>query len=124
MKSKVMTIAACIASIGGVLLHIYLTSYHTPSGSSSFLVVPLMNTIPYLICLVLIKMVNKPAMPLCAALLLLAFDLYLFKNYFFPTKTYRYQFIEMYQIMFKTAVIVPIGCFIGNVLGKVMMGKE
>ncbi|HLO26550.1 MAG TPA: hypothetical protein VK187_10575 [Geobacteraceae bacterium] len=124
MKSKSMTTAAFIVSLVGIMLHIYLTFFHTPSGSLYLLVIPLMNIIPYLICVVLIKTVSKPAIPLCAALLLLVFDLYLFKNYFFTTRTYRYQFIEMYHILFKTAVILPIGCLIGNLLGKVMLRRE
>ena len=124
MKSKSMTTAALIVSIVGIILHIYLTCFHTPSGSFSFLIIPLMNLIPYLICIVLIKTVTKPTIPLCAGLLLLVFDLYLFNDYFFSTKTYRYQLIEAYQIMFKTAVIVPIGCLIGNLLDKVMIRRQ
>ncbi|WP_041245454.1 hypothetical protein [Geotalea uraniireducens] len=120
MKSKSMTTAALIVSIVGITLHIYLTCFHTPSGSFYFLIVPLMNMIPYLICIVLIKTVPKPTIPLCAGLLLLIFDLYLFESYLFSTKTYRYQFVEVYQIMFKAAVIVPIGCLIGNLLDKVI----
>lgn len=124
MKSTPMTTAAFIVSIVGIMLHIYLTFFHTPSGSLYFLVIPLMNIIPYLICIVLIKAVSKPAMPLCAALLLLVYDLYLFKNYFISTRTYRYQFVETYLIMFKTAVILPIGCLIGNVLARVMTRSD
>ncbi len=80
-----------------------------------------MNMIPYLICIVLLKAVTKPTIPLCAALLVLVFDLYLFKNYFFSTRTYRYQFLETYMLIIKVIVIVPLGCLIGNFLGKAMI---
>lgn len=124
MNSKSMTIAALTVSIVGIALHIYLTCFHTPSGSFSSLIVPLMNMIPYLICIVLIKTVTKPTIPLCSALLLLMVDLYLFKDYFFSTKTYRYQIFETYLLIIKVAVIVPIGCLIGNVLGKAMIRRQ
>ncbi len=124
MKSKSMATAALIVSLAGIVLHIYLTCFHAPSGSFSFLIVPLANMIPYLICIVLLKAVTKPTIPLCAALLLLVFDLYLFKNYFFSAKTYRYQFLETYMLIIKVIVVVPLGCLIGNFLGKAMIPRQ
>jgi hypothetical protein len=63
---------------------------------------------------------KKPLMPLLAAIMVLAMDLYLFQDYFFSTTTYRYLFIEMMQILMKTVVIVPFGCLIGYFIHKQM----
>ena len=118
MNSKYITYAAYLAAIVGILLHLYLTIYHTTSGSIYFVIVPAMNVIPYLVCIYLARSMKKPVMPLFAAILVLAMDLYLFQEYFFSTTTYRYLFIEMMQILMKTVVIVPLGCFVGFLIDK------
>jgi hypothetical protein len=120
MNSKSITYLAYLAAIMGVLLHIYLTVFHTTGGSIYFVMVPAMNVIPYLVCIYLARSMKKPVMPLFAAILLLAMDLYLFQEYFFSTTTYRYLFIETMQILMKTAVIVPMGCFVGFLIDKAM----
>jgi hypothetical protein len=120
MNSKYITYATCLVAIAGILLHIYLTIYHTMSGSIYFVIVPAMNVIPYLVCIYLARSMKKPVMPLLAAILVLAMDLYLFQEYFFSTTTYRYLFIETMQILMKTIVIVPAGCFAGFLIDKVI----
>jgi hypothetical protein len=120
MNSKSMTYAAYLAAITGILLHIYLTVFHSTGGSLYFYIVPAMNVIPYLICIFLARSLRKPLMPLLAAILVLAVDLYLFQGYFFSTKTYRFMVVEMYQIILKTVVIIPVGCLIGFLIDKSM----
>src|SRR5512136_695292 len=110
MNSKYITYAAYLVAIVGVLLHLYLTIYHTMSGSIYFVIVPAMNVIPYLVCIYLARSLKKPVMPLLAAIMVLAMDLYLFQEYFFSTTTYRYLFVETMQILMKTVLIVPAGC--------------
>jgi len=120
MNSKYITYAAYLVAIAGVLLHIYLTIHHTMSGSIYFVIVPAMNVIPYLVCIYLARSMKKPVMPLLAAIMVLAMDLYLFQEYFFSMTTYRYLFIETMQILMKTVVIVPAGCFAGFLIDKLM----
>jgi hypothetical protein len=115
-----MKYAAYLVSTLGIILHLYLTFFHTTAGSINYLIVPAMNLIPYLACMIVLLSSARPILPLCAATILLLFDLYLFSGYIFSTKTYRYLVIESYFIIFKTAVIVPIGCLIGYVIDKVM----
>jgi hypothetical protein len=118
MNSRMITYAAYLAAMAGVLLHVYLTLFHTMSGSLYFHIVPAMNVIPYLVCIYLAWSMKKPVMPLLAAIMVLAMDLYLFQDYFFSTTTYRYLFIEMMQILMKTFIIVPFGCLIGYFIHK------
>src|SRR5512135_2327299 len=113
MNSKSMTYAAYLVALAGILLHIYLTLVHTMGGSAHFYVVPAMNVIPYLACIYLVLIMRKPVMALVAAIILLLLDIYLFREYFFSTRTYRFMFIEMMQILIKTVVIVPLGCLVG-----------
>jgi len=120
MNSKYIAYAAYLVAVAGILLHLYLTIYHTMSGSIYFIIVPAMNVIPYLVCIYLARSMKKPVMPLCAAILVLAMDLYLFQEYFFSTTTYRYLFIETMQILMKTVVIVPLGCFVGFLIDKAL----
>lgn len=120
MNGKFITYAAYLAAIVGVLLHLYLTIYHTMSGSIYFVIVPAMNVIPYLVSIYLARTMKKPVMPLLAAIMVLAMDLYLFQEYFFSTTTYRYLFIETMQILMKTVVVVPAGCFVGFLIDKLM----
>jgi hypothetical protein len=120
MNSKYIAYAAYLAAIVGVLLHLYLTIYHTMSGSIYFVIVPAMNVIPYLVCIYLARSMKKPVMPLLAAIMVLAMDLYLFQEYFFSTTTYRYLFIETMQILMKTVVILPAGCFVGFLIDKLI----
>ena len=120
MNSKSITYVAYLVAIVGVLLHLYLTIYHTMSGSIYFVIVPAMNVIPYLVCIYLARSMKKPVMPLFAAIMVLAMDLYLFQEYFFSTTTYRYLFIETMQILMKTVVIVPLGCFVGFLIDRLI----
>ena len=118
MKSKSMTNAAYLAALLGVLLHLYLTVAYPAGGSVYFNIVPVMNIIPYLICIFLARSMKKPIMPLTAGIIVLVLDLFLFNEYLFSTKTYRFLLIEIYQIMLKTAVILPLGCFVGYVIDR------
>ncbi len=120
MNSKSMTYAACVAALAGILLHIYLTLVHTMGGSAYFYVVPAMNVIPYIVCFFLALITKKPVMALVAAIMLLLMDIYLFQEYFFSTRAYRFMFIEMMQILIKTVVIVPLGCLVGFLIQKAM----
>jgi hypothetical protein len=95
---------------------------HSATGSVYNLIVPGLNAAPYLACLAFAITTTRPAMPLCAALIVLLIDVYLFHGYFLSTRTYRFAMIEVYQVIFKMVVILPIGCFIGFVIDK--LGKH
>lgn len=116
MKIKPMPFAAYLVSSMGILLHVYLTLFHTVKGSIYYLIVPAMNVIPYLACMILIRISARPIILLCAGLVLISLDLYQFSEYFFSTRTYRFLVIESYIIILKTAVILPAGCLIGLLL--------
>ncbi len=120
MKSKSMTNAAYLVASLGVLLHLYLTVAHPAGGSIYFNIVPLMNIIPYLICIILARSMKKPLLPLSAGIMVLILDLFLFNEYLFSTRTFRFLTIEIFQITLKTAVVLPLGCFIGYVIDRVM----
>ena len=120
MNGRFMTIAAYLAAMAGILLHVYLTIFHTMGGSPYFYIVPSMHAIPYLVCIYLLRSKKKPVMPLFAAILLFVTDLYMFQDYLSSDQKYRYMFIEMMQIMIKTLVILPIGWFMGKMFCKLM----
>ncbi len=120
MNGKLMTYAAYLVAFAGVMLHIYLTLFHTMSGSITFKIVPALHVVPYLICVSLVRLKKKPIMPLCAAILVLLTDLCMFQDYLFSDQTFRYMFIETMQIVMKTVIILPIGYFIGNMVDKLM----
>jgi hypothetical protein len=120
MNGKLMTYAAYLAAFAGVMLHIYLTLFHTMSGSIAFKIVPALHVVPYLICVSLVRLKKKPIMPLCAAILVLLTDLCMFQDYLISDQTFRYMFIETMQIVMKTVIILPIGYFIGNMVDKFM----
>ena len=120
MNSKFMTYAVYLVAIIGVALHIYLTIYHTMSGSIYFIIVPALNVIPYLIGIFLARTAKKPIEPLLATILVLVTDFYIFQDYFFSTTTYRYLFIETMQILMKIVVIMPIGYFAGFLIDKII----
>ena len=94
MGNKYIRITAYLTAICGVLMHAYLTAVHTMSGSIYYYLVPAMNIMPYLICLFVTASSTRAIIPLCAALMVLSFDLYLFQGYFFSGRTYRFQIIE------------------------------
>ncbi|HTG80834.1 MAG TPA: hypothetical protein VL949_02760 [Geobacteraceae bacterium] len=119
MKSKSVRNAAYLVAIIGVLLHAYLIYFHTERHGSVYgVIVPAMNVVPYLVCIVLARVTTKPVMALCSGLLVLMVDLSIFHDYLFSTRTFRFALIEFYQIMFKTAVVVPLGCFVGSLIDK------
>lgn len=122
MENKHLRIAAYLIAICGVLLHAYLTAVHTMSGSIYYYLVPAMNVIPYLICMGITASSTRAIMPLCAALMVLLLDLYLFQDYFFSARTYRFQIIEIFQILLKIVIIVPAGCLVGYLVERLMHG--
>lgn len=122
LENKYIKSAAYLVAICGVLMHAYLTAVHTMSGSIYYYLIPAMNVIPYLVCLFITASSTRPAMPLCAALMVLSFDLYLFQDYFFSERTYRFQIIESFQILLKIVIIVPVGCLVGYLADRLMHG--
>lgn len=118
MKSKGTRISALVVSALGILLHVYLTAFHTMSGALYHYIIPLTNFIPYLLCLVLVKLAARPIIPLCAAIILLLIDLYLFRGYLLTSGTYRFDIIELAFIVLKLVVALPVGCLIGFLIAK------
>jgi hypothetical protein len=120
MKGKAMRIAAYLASALGVVLHVYLTIVDPLAGSLYDIIVPFMDAIPYLVCIIIARSIAKPIMPLCAGLILFMTDIYLFHDYLAATRIHRFVVVEFYQTVFKTVVMVPAGCFIGFLIDKLM----
>ncbi len=120
MKSDSVRNAACLVAIAGILLHLYLIFVHAASTSVSYYIAPSMNLIPYLLCVVLARTSEKPVMAFCAALLVLVLDLYLFHEYLFAARMYRFVLIEVYQTLFKIVVVLPVGCLAGFLIDKVI----
>jgi hypothetical protein len=108
-----MKYAAYLVATLGILMHGYLAFLQSAAGSIYDIVVPAMNVIPYLACMLLTRSSVRPAMPLCAGIIVLLLDVYLFHGYFFSTKTNRFLVVEICLIILKTVVIVPAGCLIG-----------
>jgi len=123
MNSTAMRYGAYLVSTWGVLLHVYLTMYHA-AGPVSYHIVPAMNVIPYLLCMILARSSTRPIMFLCASLLVLVTDVYLFWGYMASARTYRFQLVEWFQIMFKTAVVVPLGCLMGYAIAKLLRHED
>jgi hypothetical protein len=121
MKVTAMRNTAYVVSALGVALHVYLTCIQPATGSLYYLIVPLMNVIPYLACVIIAWTITRPIMPLCASLIILLLDLYLFQGYLSFERTYRFAVLEVYQILFKTIVILPCGCLIGFMIDKLFI---
>ncbi len=81
------------------------------------------NILPYLVCLFLVRTVQRPLAPLCASILLLTVDLWLFKDIIafkgFSLDTFVYSaVITMYAPLWKMALVVPAGCIVGLMIDK------
>ncbi len=81
------------------------------------------NILPYLVCLVLVRTVQRPLAPLCASILLLIADTWLFKDIIafkgFSVDTFVYSaVITMYAPLWKMALVLPAGCIVGLVIDR------
>lgn len=80
------------------------------------------NIVPYLVCLILVRM-QRPAMALCASVLLLIVDVWLYKDLVafqgFSLHNFFYSaVVTMYAPLWKIALVVPAGCLLGLLIGK------
>ncbi len=81
------------------------------------------NILPYLVCLFLVRTVQRPLAPLCASILLLIADLWLFKDIIvykgFSFDTFVYSLvITMRAPLWKMALVLPAGCIVGLLIDK------
>ncbi len=81
------------------------------------------NVLPYIVCLFLVRTVQRPLAPLCASVLLLVTDTWLFKNIIafkgFSLDTFVYSaVITMYAPLWKMALVLPVGCIVGLMIDK------
>jgi hypothetical protein len=100
----------------GAALHVYLAAGHTIGLTFNVVVTLFLSMLPYVMCLVLLSCSNNPLMALCAGLLLLAADLFLFRNFIFDSTGAGYNLISIYTPVWKLALLVPLGCFIGRMI--------
>jgi hypothetical protein len=119
MKLATMTATAYLISSAGILVHLYLTMALAGHEPSLLLIIPAMNSLPYILCIMLTRITGRPLNLICAGLLLLASDAYFFKGLLLGTDPMRKQMVECYQIIFKLAVVVPFGYLVGISMSKV-----
>ena len=77
----------------------------------------------YIVCLVLAGTVQRPLAPLCASILLLIVDIWLFKDIIayegFTVPGFVYSaVITMYAPLWKMALVLPAGCLAGLMIDK------
>ncbi len=80
------------------------------------------NIVPYAICLILAKSM-RPLMALCAAVLLLIVDVWLYNDIIavpgFSLRTFVYSaVITMYAPLWKMALVLPAGWLVGLMIDK------
>jgi hypothetical protein len=107
----------------GVVLHVYLAVGHALQPDFKLHLMPLMGILPYAMCLVLLKYFRSPVPALCTALLLLTADLFLFRNFIVDSSGAGYNLISIYTPVWKLALLVPLGCFIGRMIDNVVTSR-
>ncbi len=83
------------------------------------------NILPYLVCLFLVRIVQRPITALCASILLLVVDVWLYKGIIafhgFSLDTFVYSaVITMYAPLWKMALVIPVGCLVGLMIHKIV----
>ncbi len=81
------------------------------------------NILPYLVCLFLVRNVQRPLAPLCASVLLLIVDMWLYKGIIafhgFSIDKFVYSaVISMYAPLWKMVIVIPVGCLVGLAIDK------
>ncbi len=81
------------------------------------------NIVPYLVCVFLVKAAQRPLAALCASVLLLIVDTWLFKDIIafkgFSLDTFVYSaVVTMYAPLWKMAFVLPAGCIVGLMIDK------
>ncbi len=81
------------------------------------------NILPYLVCLFLVRTVQRPLAPLCATVLLLIADIWLYRGIIayegFTVPGFIYSaVITMYAPLWKMALVLPAGCVVGLMIDK------
>ncbi len=87
--------------------------------------VVLFNIVPYLVCLFLVRIVQRPITALCASILLLIADVWLYRGIIafhgFSIDTFVYSAITtMYAPLWKMAIVIPVGCLVGLMIHKIL----
>lgn len=65
----------------GVILNVYLAVSHAMESTFNFIIIPALNVLPYLICLIISMKARRSIMALCAGLSILVTDILLFNNF-------------------------------------------
>ena len=107
----------------GAALHVYLAASHTIELTFNVMVTLFLSMLPYVMCLVLLTCSNNPLMALCAGLLLLTADLFLFRNFLFDNRGVGYNLIGISTPIWKLVLLVPLGCFIGRMIDNYVTSR-
>jgi len=107
----------------GAALHVYLAAGHTIGLTFNVMVTLFLSMLPYVMCLVLLSCSNNPLMALCSGLLLLTADLFLFRNFLFDKSGVGFNLIGIFTPVWKLALLVPLGCFIGRMIDNYVTSR-
>ena len=124
MKNESVDKATYVVLSLGVLLHVYLAVSHSMESTFNFIIIPAMNILPYLICLIILMMAKKSIMALCAGLSILVTDIFLFNNFIFNQMAVGYAIIGIFTPLWKVGLSLPIGCFIGLMIDKYVKARR
>ena len=124
MKNASIDKATYVVIILGTLLHVYLAVCRSMETSFNVFIIPALNILPYVICLVILKMGKKSITALCAALAVLVTDIFLFNNFIFNPGAMGYNLLGIFTPVWKVALALPIGWIVGLMIDKYVKPRQ
>lgn len=112
-----------LVAAAGILMHVAALVERIDRLNFYVVCVVVFNILPYAICLFFVRTVQRPLAPLCASVLLLIVDVWLFKDIIayegFTVPGFVYSaVITMYAPLWKMALVLPAGCIVGLMIDK------
>jgi hypothetical protein len=102
----------------GVIVHLYMVVKRATASDLNMLITPVLNILPYLICLIILRYSSKSFMALCSSSLFLIADIYLYSDFLFSNKVFGFNLIGIFTPFWKIGICLPIGCCIGLMIDK------
>jgi hypothetical protein len=112
-----------LAAAAGIAMYLVLLAQRIDRLTVYLVCAIAFNIAPYVICLILVRTVQRPLTALCASVLLLIVDMRLFrdiivfKGFSIPRFVYS-AVISMYAPLWKMALVLPAGCLVGLLIDR------
>lgn len=123
MKIESLNKVTFLLIVLGTAFHIYVGIVVSTGGPVRAIIVPTLNIVPYLACLLLFKLARKTAL-FFGVVSLLLMDVYLFSGFLMGKSTFGFAMIGIFTLFMKLGISLLVGFIAGQLIEKHIINQN